>query len=73
MKNVVYFKCCLCAEVEMTARKSFVWSHFEKEGDVAFCQFCDSEKENGFSVKGGTTSSLRKHLQVIHGITDAKR
>lgn len=34
----------------------------------AFCDLCDGENNNEYSCVGGTTGSLIRHLQNVHGI-----
>lgn len=49
--------------------KSWVWKYGHREGDKAYCDLCNDETNNEFSCRGGTTGSLSRHLQGIHGLS----
>lgn len=52
----------------MVKRKSWIWDFAKREGDRAFCDLCDGENNNEYFCVGGTTRSLIRHLQNVHGI-----
>jgi hypothetical protein len=52
----------------MVKRKSWVWDYVKREGDRAVSDLCDGEGNNEYSCVGGTTGSLIRHLENVHGI-----
>ena len=47
------------------AKKSEVWDHFLREGDLAKCNICNAE----ICCKGGCTSARRNHCRSKHQVS----
>lgn len=46
------------------SQKSWVWNHFNHFGSKAICHICETD----MSCKGGSTTSLKRHLKKKHAI-----
>lgn len=48
------------------ANKSFVWNYASKDGNFAICVECKAK----LKCEGGSTSGIKKHLKIVHSITE---